>query len=62
MIKVIKEAAREKFHSFRQYAFFFKTYPRNFEMRIQFYINNLQKWLRPIGYKIILKKINETEG
>ena len=56
MISKIKQAAVNSFGSFRQYAFHFQTYPRNFELRIVSHIEKLQKWLEPIGYQIVLKK------
>jgi len=56
MIDKIKQAAVERFGSFRKYAIHFETYPRNFELRIASHIKKLQKWLEPLGYQIVLKK------
>jgi hypothetical protein len=55
MMDIIKKAAIDKFGSFRKFAVFNKTNDRNFAVRIESYLNKLDRWIEPIGLEIVLK-------
>lgn len=56
MMIMIKKKAKDRFGSFRKYALHFKTYPRNFELRIKAYLGKLNIWLEPLGLHVIVEE------
>ena len=53
--ELIKAAAKKHFGSFSEYAKRFDTNGSNFTKRIESYINKLNMWLEPLGYKIVIE-------